>query len=122
MQAYGTHAFHFGLQEQLVPADEVFEVKHPIDVRTTKVFACWIKCSEPCKISFDYLWEDQREVLEATEPVEITPGKNFERFQFGTYQAGRVNYPMPGLFLRLRIDNTGSPENKIRFYGASQLQ
>ena len=122
MQAYGTHAFHFDLQEQTVPAGEVLEVKRPIDVRTTKVFACWIKSTQNCKISFDYLWEDVMTVLETTDPVEITPGDQFTRFQFGTYQAGKVNYPMPGLFLRLRIDNTGSPENTVKFYGASQLQ
>ncbi len=122
MQAYGTHAFHFDLQEETVPAGQVLEVKRPIDVRTTKVFALWVKCTQACKINFDYLWEDAMEVLESTEPVQIFPHKKFDRFQFGTYQAGKVNYPMPGLFLRLRVDNTGSPENQIKFYGASQLQ
>ena len=127
MKGYGTHTFHmegeyFDLLDKAIPADQVYEVARLIDVRGTKVFGCWLKCSQACKVSFDYLWEDGRTVLETTEPIEVTPGEKFNRFQFGTYQAGRVNFPMPGIFLRLRIDNTGSPENHISFYGASQLQ
>ena len=127
MRSYGTHTFHmdaeyFKLDAQPIPADQVFEVARLIDVRGTKVFACWFKCTQPCKVSFDYIWEDTRTVLETTEYVDVVPGESFQRFQFGTYQAGKVNFPMPGLFLRLRIDNTGSPENTITFYGAGQLQ
>jgi len=113
-------ADHYDLDARAIGPNELLIPQKLIDVRATKVFACWIKTTTACKIRFEYLWEDARTVLEVTDWVSSKPGE-FVRCQFGTYSAGVVSFPMPGCFLRLNIQNCDEA-GEVTFYGVSQLQ
>lgn len=117
MDHYTPHCFHRGLESFSVKAADVGSPVEMIDVRSAKIFTCWVKTTFPAIISFGYYWEDKRTLLETSESVEAVPGE-FVRVQFGTYKG----FALPGMFLDLRVGNLSGDDGEVTFAAIAQLQ